>query len=256
MDEKTNVDVDTPSNMCVPIYDGQALDDDDGVKAFIGTGTLIGYREHLLLMTARHCLDEHPIIAVGGFNPPLLMRRSLHNEVTTKTTLDLEFIDLGRFSEIPRPDLFKCIMWSSVSKHEPCFKPSHCRIFGYPATNNSADIAKETLNTNLVVVDVAEDVNALKYVLSSEIKDQKAYYIGMRYDPRLLEPSKKKRPKIKSFNGFSGGAIWRLGMDDISDFIGIMCECHSPEPTPHGEYILYGINVLGIDKLLKERYSS
>jgi len=241
-------------NMCVPIYDGTALERDDGVNAFIGTGILIGYGERLLLVTAWHCLNNHPIIAVGGFNPPLLMSRRSYNEITTKPSLDLDFIDLGRLSAFTSNNSLQYIRWSSVSLTTPYVRSSYCRLFGYSAAKNRAEISKVSLNANLTIVDVAEDINVLKHTHFSEIALQKKFYIGLRYDPRLLQPSIKKGPKIKAFNGFSGGPIWRRGEEETFCFAGIMIECHSTYPTSHGEYILYGINVLGIDLLLKERF--
>jgi hypothetical protein len=254
MEDKTDSYVSKPPNMCVPIYDGTALERDDGVNAFIGTGTLIGYRDRLLLLTAGHCLDKHPIIAVGGFNPPLLLSRRSNNGSSIKPIFDLDCIDLGDFSEISNSNCFRCIMWPSVTVHTPCVSSSHCRVFGYLATKNSAQIVQRTLTSNLSIIDVAEDINVLTHAPSSEIASRKKYYIGLRYDPRLLQPSNKKGPKIKAFNGFSGGPIWRLGEEETFNFVGIMIECHSTYPTSHGEYILYGINVLGIDLLLKERF--
>jgi hypothetical protein len=254
MEDKTDSYVSKPPNMCVPIYDGTALEHDDGVNAFIGTGILIGYGGRLLLVTAWHCLNNHPIIAVGGFSPPLLMSRRSRNKIITKPALDLDFIDLGRFSEFPKSNSFQCITWSSVSLTTPHVRSAYCRLFGYPAEKNLAEIAKVSLNANLTIVDVAEDINVLKHAQFSEIALQKKYYIGLRYDPRLLQPLNRKGPKIKAFNGFSGGPIWRLGEEETFNFTGIMIECHSTYPTSHGEYILYGINVLGIDLLLKERF--
>jgi len=111
---------------------------------------------------------------------------------------------------------------------------------GYPDDANLLNADDDVLPANCLSLPVMEDWRVIQHAPDVGIKRHPASYIGLRYDPRLLE-QQKARPKVKSLHGCSGGAIWRTdGKRDLG-LAGMVTQCMSPTARRTGERIIYGL---------------
>ncbi len=243
----------TGNLMILPVYavhDWPEYNDLD----FVGSGTLIRFHGRNLLLTAAHVLRGRDVILLGGLNPPVPLRRPQSMQYDSHNNLDVDLIDLSeltsQFVETP----FKVIDWDLMMKARECeVLTSLCKITGFPAHSNMARQDTHMLTGNVVDVEVKEDVAIIRHTHFKEVAANRDLYIGLRYEPFRLVKSETKRPKVKAFNGLSGGSIWQMGMSGIWQFGGIVTDCQSSRPTRRGERLIIGIRTEAIDSFLRAR---
>jgi hypothetical protein len=245
---------------CVPLFTISKPSDGDEVR-FLGSGALVCYYGHYLVVTAAHVIDKNPIIMIAGPQEPLLLgKRSGVTGVWESLpvpfkTLDLDVIELDTQTASSLKAVFHFIDWAKVKFANPLSRAQPHIIIGYPAHANRARAETGTLTVNVISVDVMEDRKAICHAKTREIKQNQERYIGLRYNPRLLV-KRDARPKIKSFQGFSGGLVWHINGPDCIGFSGIVVECESPTQSRTGCQIIYGIRAKTIDSLLAAYYQS
>ena len=240
---------------CCPLY--AATDPMTDTIEFLGTGTLVTFRGFDLLVTAAHVIENGRkfILMVAGPEEPLLLNRSaLVTPLQPGQTRQTDPFDFCVISLLPDEAArlrSKCrfIEWEREALTDVPSREWPHRFMGYPDTDNRPKIDIKTLTANCLRVDAMEDRSVIQHATAPGIKRYPTWYLGLRYDPRLLEPQ-STRPKVKSLHGCSGGAIWRTDGSLILGFAGIVVQCHSPKPRPTGERIVYGFRAKSLDDLL------
>ena len=220
--------------MCIPVYgvkDWHVCNDFD----FLGTGTLIRFGARFIMLTAAHVIDKVDAIAIAGFSPPLVLKRPAGITANRVGQLDVDAIDLANVDAHFRGSRFSFVEWSKIDVNwDREIRSPFCRIIGYPSFKNAARQDAQMLTACFIDVSVLEDEKVVIHSPKREIATHRDWYIGLRYDPRMLKKKFIKRPKIKAFNGFSGGSVWQYGMNGVWNLAGVVIECHSPNPTKTG----------------------
>lgn len=239
--------------MCLPVYSVHDWPVADDVN-LLGSGTLIRFRGRHLLLTAAHVLESTDVILLGGVTPAVPLRRPNCTRTDNHCGLDIDFIDISEqiaaFSNSP----VLVIDWERMlcDQGGDCSTPL-CKIIGFPAHRNEARQDVRSLSMNVVDVQVREDARIIRHTQFREVAANRNLYIGLRYEPFLLNRNSNSRPRIRAFHGFSGGAIWQMGVSTVWHFAGLVTDCHSSRPTRRGERLLIGLRTMAIDTFLRER---
>lgn len=240
---------------CVPLY--AMINPKYGLVDFLGTGTLVRIQGYYLLVTAAHVIQNGAkyILMVAGPEETLLINRSaLVTPIQDGLTRESDPLDFCVIRLTPKEAMVlrkRCrfVEWEDEALMDMPIVGCPHRLMGYSDTDSVPNHRMKTLPVNCMRVDVMEDRRVVQHAPWPGVKAYPAWHIGMRYDPRPLEPQ-HKRPKIKSFHGCSGGAIWRTDGDQIMGFAGIGVQCQSPRPRPTGERIIFGFRAKAMDDLL------
>lgn len=227
---------------CLPMYELQNPAEDTVV--FLGTATLGRFGTKHFILTAAHVIDERRVLLLRGPDDVIYINRPrIVSRLRPKLTRFTDPIDLGVVHL--QPDEIKKLSASCRFVDfeteavcdipaEPC---SH-RIEGYSESNNIPDVHSRSLPAFRQRVDMKEDPNILIHAHEQDYKDHPHFFLGLRYDPRDLEGS-SSQPKVDTFHGFSGGAIWRTEGKVVIGFAGMVTEGAPPRRT--GECLLFGI---------------
>ena len=242
---------------CVPLY--AIKDPKTGDVDFFGTGTLVRIRGLDLLVTAAHVIQNGSkyILMVAGPETPLLLNRSalvtpVHNGLTRESDpMDLCVIRLTSKEAAALRTRCRFIEWGNEALMDmPLFICPH-RLLGYSEIDAIPNYSQKTLPIICSRIDFIEDRRVVKHAPWPEVRENPARFVGLRYDPRLLNPQ-EKRPKIKSLHGCSGGAIWRTDSHQVRGYAGMVVQCQSPRPRPTGERIIFGIRAKTMDGILTQ----
>lgn len=240
----------------VPLY---ALTDPkaDSVE-FLGTGTLVRIQNRDILVTAAHVIENGRkfILMVAGPEKPVLVNRpALVTPVQpglSRGTDPLDFCVIRLSPKEAEALQTRCrfVEWEQEALTDvPRIAWPH-KITGYPDTDNDPARDSKTLLANCLRVDAMEDRRVIRHAPWPGVKAHPSWYVGLRYDPRLLE-KRRARPKVSSLHGCSGGAIWRTDGTRTLGFAGILIQCQSPKARRTGERVVYGFRAKAMDDLLK-----
>ena len=240
---------------CVPIYG--AIDPAHEVVEFYGTGTLLKFKGRHIIATAAHVIqrDTKFTLLLPGPEIPLVLKGPA--QVTplrsgrTRLTDPLDFCAIDLTPENVQALTVRCKFIDLVEDGVWDIPPLPCphKIMGYPEDANIPDTSMHHLPINALRLDVMEDRNIIQHGPDDDYREHYAWYLGLRYDPRELEPQ-GIQPKVSTLHGFSGGAIWRTNGEQLVGFAGILTE--SPEPRRTGERLIYAIRARTICDLLEK----
>ena len=248
----------TPAHIfleCVPLY--AMKNPKIGDVDFLGTGTLVSVQGRDLLVTAAHVIQNENtyVLVVAGPEEPIFINGSalltpIHEGLTRESD-PLDFCAIRLTSDDAKVLRARCrfVEWDYEALLDLPIVGCPHRLMGYSDTDSVPNQRMKTLPVNCMRVDVMEDRRVVQHAPWPGMKAHPTWHIGMRYDPRPLEPQ-HKRPKIKSFHGCSGGAIWRTDGNQIMGFAGIVVQCQSPKPRPTGERIIFGFRAKAMNDLL------
>lgn len=255
---KTSSDYGPPGKpiSCVPLY-GMFDPNTDAVD-FMGSGTLVRFRGRPLLITAAHVIENgrkfH--LMIGGPNPPVrIVRPALLTPVQPGLKRDTDPMDfcviqLSSAEADAMQTCFRFIEWEQEALLNIPEKAFPHKTTGYPETANDVNVESKTLAVNCLQVDMMEDRNTVCHAPWPDVKAHPFWYIGLRYDPRLLE-KRDLHPKVSSLHGCSGGEIWRTDGTRTLEFAGILIQCLSNKPRRTGERIFYGFRANAINDILQ-----
>lgn len=227
---------------CVPLY---AITESNTVE-FLGSGTLVLFQGRPILATAAHVVDNGKkfILLLCGAETPVRLTRPclctpVRNGMTRQTDpLDLCVIPLTQEEAVAIYERCQFIDWK---KDAVLDVPPNCyphKIMGYPEINNIPTEHQNTLPANILRIDVFEDHKLIRHAGMLEYKKHPRWYIGLKYDPSIIEKQAAK-PKVDTIHGFSGGSIWRTDGTRMIGFAGIVTE--SLPPSRNGQRIIYGL---------------
>jgi hypothetical protein len=238
---------------CVPLYG--VTDPARDIVEFFGTGTLLHYRGRYIIATAAHVIerDQKFILLVAGPESPLVLNGAA--QVTpvrsgkTRNTDPLDFcaIDLSPENVAALSSRCHFIDLEADGVWDIPTIPFPHKIMGYPEDGNLPPPDKKTLPANGLRIDLMEDREIIQHGPDSDYREHPTWYIGLRYDPRNVEPQ-GRQPKVTTLHCFSGGAIWRTTGSHLIGFAGIVTE--SLEPRRTGERLVYGVRSRAIRDLL------
>ncbi len=243
---------------CVPLYG--VIDPKTDEVEFFGTGTLLRYRDRHIIGTAAHVIerDRKFLLLIAGPETPLCLNGSA--QVTplrsgrTRQTDPLDFCAIDLDDEHVEALLTRCdfidVETDAVRDIPPV--PFPHKIMGYPEDGNDPKRDRKLLPANGLRLDVMEDRDIIQHGPDDDYREHPSWYLGLRYDPRNLEPQ-DQQPKVKTVHGFSGGPAWRTDGSNLIGFAGIITE--GPEPLKSGERLLYAVRARAICDLL-ERWSA
>ena len=240
----------------VPLY--AVTDPKEDTVEFLGTGTLVRILGRELLVTAAHVIENGRkfILMVAGPKVPVILNRpALVTPVHPGLTRDTDPLDFCVIRLTPQEvdalqTRCRFVQWEQEALTDvPRIAWPH-KITGYPDTDNDAKRDSKTLPAHYLRVDAMEDRRVIRHAAWPGVKAHPSRYLGLRYDPRLLE-KRDSRPKVSSLHGCSGGAIWRTDGTYTLGFAGVLIQCQSPKARRTGERIVYGFRAKAMDDLLR-----
>ena len=240
---------------CVPLY--AVYDHPDGPVDFLATGTLLSFRGRHLLASAAHVFDrdrKFGLLVAGPKHPLKLSRPALATPPRNGMNRQTDPLDFGvvEFEEEEAQHFETRCRFIEIDESESYevteYELRHV-VMGYDAHSNPVRKEHCRLPANANRIDVMEDQRLLIHGHNADYKRHRHWYLGMRYEPWRF-PSGKVRPKMKAFNGFSGGPIWRSDGINTFGFAGMVTEC---VPLRHrGEKTLFAVRARAIIDLLSD----
>lgn len=177
---------------------------------FIGTGTLIHYRDRHLMISCEHCFNkggQHQLL-VGAKEPFSINRDVLVSQPSGFETDN--FVDFGVVALEP-PQVLRI---QENSMFMPGFMMEHnseldyiddYSVLGFPAHDNHVDCAELRLTANLIQIPL-QKANKFRNDLT---KKRSSWYLPLAFDPQKIASTWKCDFRIPDPEGLSGGPIIR-----------------------------------------------
>ena len=177
---------------------------------FIGTGTLIHYRDRYLMISCEHCFNkggQHQLL-VGSkesFNIDRVVLVSQPSEGGVINPVDFGVVALV-LSEVLRIQEESMFMPGFTLEHNSVLDCiDDYSVFGFPAHDNRVNCAEPQLTANLIQIPLQK---ARKFH-NDLTKKQPSCYLPLALEPRKIEELWKSEFKIPDPEGLSGGPIIR-----------------------------------------------
>jgi hypothetical protein len=239
----------------VPLY--AKTDPTENTVEFLGSGTLVRFRNRDLLVSAAHVVEngrKFSLMVAGPRYPVIIDRPALLTPIAPGLTRETDPLDFCAYQLLPEEtekltSVCRFIDWENEAITDVSEANFTHKVTGYPDTANDIKPTTKSVRVNCLRVDVTEDPNVIRHAPWPGMKAHPTWYIGLRYDPRSLE-RRETRPKVPSLHGCSGAAIWRTDKIRTLGFAGIVTQCLSPKPRRTGERLFYGLRAIAINDLL------
>jgi|GEM_PF-2975374 len=226
---RTGYQLENHKRSIVPLY-GQIGNTYD----FIGTGTLICYRQQHLLISCAHCFDKngtHNLI-IGARDAFPVESTALVTKIPEGNSRDTDPVDFGVIPlkpvEISRlRETLSFLPENSIEKIVLNELPDSYDVLGFPERDNIPNINEQTLESNAVMFPLVSN----RKFQDSKTREKPSWYLPLKFEQHEIQKLSTHGFNVPLPHGMSGGPIFRKIFGNYVTLAGLLIEHHPSRKT-------------------------